>query len=95
MAWIELSPTQKKILSSLIHIYDENRKYIKGTLIAERTGLETDVVRSQMQQLKTLQLVEGVVGPTGAYKPTARSYDVLERLEDKQSLNMRPPSSSP
>jgi hypothetical protein len=31
-----------------------------------------------MQSLKALQLVEGVPGPKGGYKPTARAYEALE-----------------
>jgi predicted transcriptional regulator len=31
-----------------------------------------------MQSLKALQLVEGVPGPKGGYKPTAAAYEALE-----------------
>jgi predicted transcriptional regulator len=37
-----------------------------------------------MQSLKALQLVEGVPGPKGGYKPTANAYEALEvqQLDD-------------
>ncbi|MFB6127908.1 MAG: TrmB family transcriptional regulator, partial [Halolamina sp.] len=35
-------------------------------------------IRNQMQSLKALQLVEGVPGPKGGYKPTANAFEALD-----------------
>ncbi len=41
-----------------------------------------------MQSLKALQLVEGVPGPKGGYKPTAAAYEALEiqQMDDPASV---------
>ncbi|OYR69253.1 TrmB family transcriptional regulator, partial [Halorubrum sp. E3] len=43
---------------------------------------------NQMQSLKALQLVEGVPGPKGGYKPTANAYEALdvEQMEEPASV---------
>ncbi|WP_248910286.1 hypothetical protein [Halocatena marina] len=85
MAWLELSMAQKKILTALIQLYEQDKGYIKSELIAESTGFESDSVHSQMQELKKLQLVKGVIGPVGAYKPTVGAYEVLNRDESQNT----------
>jgi predicted transcriptional regulator len=41
-----------------------------------------------MQSLKALQLVEGVPGPKGGYKPTATAYDALQIQEMDQAADV-------
>ncbi|MFB1062391.1 TrmB family transcriptional regulator [Natrinema sp. CBA1119] len=78
MSSIELTPSQKKILRALTNLHKETEDAIKGEDIAEQVDRNPGTIRNQMQSLKALQLVEGVPGPKGGYKPTAAAYEALE-----------------
>jgi len=78
MSSIELTPSQKNILQELVNLYRESESAVKGEDIAERVDRNPGTIRNQMQSLKALQLVEGVPGPKGGYKPTATAYDALQ-----------------
>jgi predicted transcriptional regulator len=73
MSSIELTPSQKTILQELINLFRESESAVKGEDIAENVDRNPGTIRNQMQSLKALQLVEGVPGPKGGYKPTSRS----------------------
>ena len=78
MSSIELTSSQKKILQELVNLYGSSERAVKGEDIADRTDRNPGTIRNQMQSLKALQLVEGVPGPKGGYKPTANAYEALE-----------------
>lgn len=78
MSSIELTPSQKNILQELVNLYREQESAVKGEDIADEVDRNPGTIRNQMQSLKALQLVEGVPGPKGGYKPTANAYDALE-----------------
>ncbi len=78
MSSIELTPSQKKILRALTNLHSEDEDAIKGEEIAEQVDRNPGTIRNQMQSLKALQLVEGVPGPKGGYKPTAAAFEALE-----------------
>ncbi|WP_439026875.1 Rrf2 family transcriptional regulator [Haloarchaeobius sp. DT45] len=78
MSSIELTPSQKNILQALINLHRKTEDAVKGEDIAERVDRNPGTIRNQMQSLKALQLVEGVPGPKGGYKPTAAAYEALE-----------------
>ncbi|MFW5929180.1 MAG: Rrf2 family transcriptional regulator [Halobacteriota archaeon] len=78
MAEIELSSSQKQILTALVDLYKEKEGVVKGKEIAERIDRNPGTIRNQMQSLKALQLVEGIPGPKGGYKPTAEAYESLD-----------------
>ena len=89
MSSIELTPSQKTILTALVNLYgtqDENA--VKGEDIAEEVDRNPGTIRNQMQSLKALQLVEGVPGPKGGYKPTPTAYDALDvqQMDDAASV---------
>ncbi|ADJ15597.1 Rrf2 family transcriptional regulator [Halalkalicoccus jeotgali] len=77
MSSIELTPSQKTILTALINLHREAEDAVKGEDIAEEVDRNPGTIRNQMQSLKALQLVEGVPGPKGGYKPTATAYEAL------------------
>lgn len=77
MSAIELTPSQKKILRALVDLHGETDDAVKGEDIAEEVDRNPGTIRNQMQSLKALQLVEGVPGPKGGYKPTATAFDAL------------------
>ena len=78
MSSIELTSSQKTILRSLVDLYTQREQAVKGEDIAEEVDRNPGTIRNQMQSLKALQLVEGVPGPKGGYKPTTNAYDALE-----------------
>jgi len=78
MSSIELTPSQKTILNALINLHRETEDAVKGEDIADEVDRNPGTIRNQMQSLKALQLVEGVPGPKGGYKPTATAYEALE-----------------
>ncbi|WP_255190851.1 Rrf2 family transcriptional regulator [Natronobeatus ordinarius] len=78
MSSIELTPSQKKILRALTNLHNDAENAIKGEDIAAQVDRNPGTIRNQMQSLKALQLVEGVPGPKGGYKPTAAAYEALE-----------------
>ncbi len=88
MSSIELTPSQKKILRALTNLHKESEDAIKGEDIAEQVDRNPGTIRNQMQSLKALQLVEGVPGPKGGYKPTATAYEALEiqQMDDPASV---------
>ncbi|WP_435194354.1 Rrf2 family transcriptional regulator [Natronomonas sp. EA1] len=88
MSSIELTPSQKKILEALINLYRDEESAVKGEDIAQEVDRNPGTIRNQMQSLKALQLVEGVPGPKGGYKPTANAYDALELQEMDQAADV-------
>lgn len=88
MSSIELTPSQKTILQELINLYRESESAVKGEDIADEVDRNPGTIRNQMQSLKALQLVEGVPGPKGGYKPTATAYDTLKIQEMDQAADV-------
>jgi len=78
MSSIELTPSQKTILTALTNLHRQAEDAVKGEDIAEEVNRNPGTIRNQMQSLKALQLVEGVPGPKGGYKPTANAYEALD-----------------
>jgi len=82
---IELTDSQLAVLVELLTIYSSRGSDpVKGKEIAEAIDRNPGTIRTQMQSLKSLQLVKGIPGPKGGYEPTARAYEVvdLERSEE-------------
>jgi predicted transcriptional regulator len=88
MSSIELTPSQRNILQELINLYKNAESAVKGEEIAGQVNRNPGTIRNQMQSLKALQLVEGVPGPKGGYKPTARAYDALQIQELDQAADV-------
>ncbi|WP_049996464.1 Rrf2 family transcriptional regulator [Halococcus sediminicola] len=88
MSSIELTDSQKKILQELVDLYRESESAVKGEAIADMVDRNPGTIRNQMQSLKALQLVEGVPGPKGGYKPTANAYSALdiEEMDEPESV---------
>ncbi|OKY78087.1 MAG: putative transcriptional regulator containing C-terminal CBS domain [Candidatus Methanohalarchaeum thermophilum] len=75
---MELTPAQKEILNTLINLFQEEGKAVKGEKVADSIGRNPGTIRNQMQSLKALELIEGVPGPKGGYKPTSDAYRALD-----------------
>ncbi|WP_096388923.1 Rrf2 family transcriptional regulator [Halopenitus persicus] len=91
MSSIELTSSQKTILTALINLYREQDGAVKGETIAAEVDRNPGTIRNQMQSLKALQLVEGVPGPKGGYKPTANAYEALDvqRMDEPANVTLR------
>jgi predicted transcriptional regulator len=88
MSSIELTPSQRAILQELVNLHKEREAAIKGEEIANEVDRNPGTIRNQMQSLKALQLVEGVPGPKGGYKPTATAYDALQIEQMDQAADV-------
>ncbi|MFT4957544.1 MAG: putative transcriptional regulator [Halobacteriales archaeon] len=91
MSSIELTPSQQTILSALVNLYRESESAVKGEDIADEVDRNPGTIRNQMQSLKALQLVEGVPGPKGGYKPTATAYEALDiqRMDEPATVPLK------
>ena len=87
---MELTPSQKTVLTALINLYRQTRDTVRGEDIAEQIDRKPGTVRNQMQGLKSLQLVEGVPGPKGGYKPTSGAYEILnvDRIDNSADVSL-------
>ncbi|MEM4701878.1 MAG: Rrf2 family transcriptional regulator, partial [Archaeoglobaceae archaeon] len=84
---LELTQIQKDILYALITLYKKKSgSSIKGEEIAELINRNPGTVRNQMQALRALGLVEGVPGPKGGYRPTAKAYELLSITKPEESV---------
>ncbi|RBI60039.1 TrmB family transcriptional regulator [halophilic archaeon] len=81
MSSIELTSSQQTILTALVNLHRVSEDAVKGEAIAEEVNRNAGTIRNQMQSLKALQLVEGVPGPKGGYKPTSAAYEALDLQE--------------
>lgn len=90
MSSIELTSSQKTVLTVLVNLFREQEDAVKGEDIAEEVGRNPGTIRNQMQSLKALQLVEGVPGPKGGYKPTASAFQALdvERIDQPATVQV-------
>lgn len=73
-----LRPAQKRILESLVEQIDDETQTVSGREIADDIGKNPGTIRNRMQSLSALQLIEGIPGPRGGYKPTAAAYRALD-----------------
>ena len=86
---LELTQIQKDILYALITLYKKKGgNSIKGEEIAELINRNPGTVRNQMQALRALGLVEGVPGPKGGYRPTAKAYELLSITRPEESVRV-------
>jgi Predicted transcriptional regulator, contains C-terminal CBS domains len=88
MSSIELTTSQRSILQELVNLYGESDSAVKGEEIADEVNRNPGTIRNQMQSLKALQLVEGVPGPKGGYRPTAAAYDALQMEQMDQAADV-------
>jgi predicted transcriptional regulator len=88
MSSIELTSSQRAILQELVNLYRGTDSAVKGEEIANEVDRNPGTIRNQMQSLKALQLVEGVPGPKGGYRPTATAYDALQIEQMDQAADV-------
>jgi hypothetical protein len=85
---MDLSLIQKDILITLITLYHQQSRPIKGEDIAAVIQRNPGTIRNQMQALKALELVDGVPGPKGGYNPTAQAYQVLNISQSEEEAEV-------
>lgn len=84
MPAIQLTASQKRILTSLVNLYEQADGPVCGRKIAGSIDRNAGTVRNRMQSLRNIGLVEGVAGPKGGYVPTETAYETLgiEPMDD-------------
>ncbi|MUW14699.1 HTH domain-containing protein [Halorubrum sp. CBA1125] len=87
MSTLQLTASQRRVLTSLVNLAENADRPVCGREIAEAIDRNPGTVRNQMQSLRNLQLVEGVPGPKGGYVPTDGAYETLgvEQMDDAAS----------
>lgn len=75
---VELTDGQLATLRLLIDCYRERDTAVKVGIVVGRAERDPTTVRSQLRNLKALQLAKGISGPKGGYKPTGDAYGVLD-----------------
>lgn len=89
MVELDLTQIQKDILYALITLYKKRAGgSVKGEEIAELINRNPGTVRNQMQALRALGLVEGVPGPKGGYRPTAKAYELLSVTRPEEAVKV-------
>ncbi len=89
MVELDLTQIQKDILYALITLYKKKAGgSVKGEEIAELINRNPGTVRNQMQALRALGLVEGVPGPKGGYRPTAKAYELLSITKPEEAVKV-------
>lgn len=78
MPVVELTKKQKRLLEVVVDRYRQSESAVRGKDIADAVNRNPGTIRSQMQSLKALQLIEGIPGPKGGYEPTGAAYDALQ-----------------
>lgn len=90
MGSVDLSGSQRRIVTVLVNEYQASGDPVKGSRIADVIDQRPTTVRNTMQGLKSLNLVEGVPGPAGGYRPTDAAFDILQRedLDERASVTL-------
>jgi predicted transcriptional regulator len=91
MTSVDLTSNQKLVLTALTNLYRQTESPVSGEEIADKIDRNSGTVRNQMQSLKSLQLVEGVPGPKGGYKPTPEAYEALDvdQMDEPANVPLR------
>jgi predicted transcriptional regulator len=88
MESFDLSDDQEELLTVVVDAYRTTESPVSGADVAEALDRNPGTIRNRMQNLKALNLVEGIPGPKGGYKPTGTAYEVLDRqdIDEPESL---------
>jgi len=90
MTQVELSNSQRQIVTTLVNKYQQSEEPVKAEAIADAIDRSAGSVRNQMQSLKALDVVAGVPGPAGGYEPTETAFAALGRddLEEHETVTL-------
>lgn len=90
MTEMELNENQRSILAILVDEYPSVESPLTGEAIAEELDISAGTVRNEMQSLTARNLVEGIPGAGGGYKPTAPAYEVMDRegIDDPETVTL-------
>lgn len=75
----QLTDTQKRILRTLIELYEKKgrKEMVKSREVAQALGKDEGTVRNVIMWLKSMGLVESRTGPAGGYVPTLKAYELI------------------
>jgi len=75
---IELTDRQMNVLEIIVDKYQSSESPVTGKEIADSVGRHPGTIRKETQSLQAFDLIEGITGPKGGYKPTAEAYRILD-----------------
>jgi predicted transcriptional regulator len=87
---VDLNSVQRQVLTAVVNEHRETGTPVTGARLAELVDLHEGTIRTQMSTLTALGLAESIRGPKGGYRPTAATYDALdrERIDDPAPLTL-------
>jgi predicted transcriptional regulator len=75
---LNLSNTQKEILTALVNMYQKKGSAVKNTELTELINNRSPgTIRNLMQTMRALMLVKGIPGEKGGYLPTELAFETL------------------
>jgi predicted transcriptional regulator len=84
---LNLSNTQREILTVLVNLYQKKGCALKIVEIVETTNHRSPgTIRNLMQTMRALGLVKGIAGPRGGYLPTELAYEALGFRQETKGI---------
>jgi len=84
---LNLSKTQREILTAVINHYHKKGSALKSKEIVETINhLSPGTIRNLMATMKALKLVKSIAGPQGGYLPTELAYDVVGFKQEAEEI---------
>jgi|GEM_PF-5717140 len=85
MSDVELTASQRAILTALIDLAQDRTGSVSVEAIAAEVDRQSRTIRKQLQSLRALQLVEGTSGPDGGYEPTDTGYVAVATTDESDA----------
>lgn len=87
---MDLTSSQQEALNAIVNGYEATESPVTAEAIAAEVDRHPGSIRDQMQVLKSVGVVESVMGPTGGYQPTEAAYEALgrRRLDETETLTL-------
>nr|WAH99829.1 MAG: hypothetical protein OI716_00275 [Candidatus Methanoperedens sp.] len=84
---LNLSNTQREILTALVNLYQKKRCPLKTVEIIETMNYRSPgTIRNLMQTMRAIGLVRGIAGPTGGYLPTELAFETLGFGQEAENI---------
>jgi hypothetical protein len=84
---LNLSNTQREILTALVNLYQKKRCPLKTVEIIETMNYRSPgTIRNLMQTMRAIGLVRGIAGPTGGYLPTELAFETLGFRQEAENI---------
>ncbi|MCD2201446.1 TrmB family transcriptional regulator [Halobacterium sp. KA-4] len=85
---IELTRRQMAVLEVVVDQYRASESAVTAEEIGDSVDRHSGTIRKETQSLQALDLIEGITGPKGGYKPTVEAYRFLDRQSFDTAENL-------